>query len=102
MEMANHHANMMFCNRKRSRSHTEDEGSEFTPLSKRINNLHINNAAWKHACQGEGTAVLRQMATHPHYAPDLGPAENPFYYENNRLLYSLYLERAQRMGAMPY
>ncbi|XP_054285001.1 uncharacterized protein LOC129001653 [Macrosteles quadrilineatus] len=99
MEASN---NQIFYNRKRSRSHTEDEGGEFTPLSKRINNLHINNPAWKHVHQGEGTAVLRQVASHPHYSPDLGPAENPFYYENNRLLYNLYMERSQRSGGPPY
>ncbi|KAG8317444.1 uncharacterized protein LOC124372846 [Homalodisca vitripennis] len=97
--------NLMFYNRKRSRSSTEDEGSEFTPLSKRINNLHINNGVLKYVRQGEGTAVLRQLVTqtqHPNYSPDLGPAENPFYYENNRLLYNLYMERARRSGEVPY
>lgn len=32
------------------------------------------------------------------YLPDLNAVENPHYYENNRLLFELYVERVQRTG----
>uniref|UniRef100_A0A161M3F0 Gastrula zinc finger protein n=1 Tax=Triatoma infestans TaxID=30076 RepID=A0A161M3F0_TRIIF len=35
------------------------------------------------------------------YNPDLTPAENPYYYESNRLLFELYLERSQRNTTVP-
>jgi len=110
-------------NRKRGRS-AEEETSEFTPLSKRINNLHINNltalhetpntengeAEWGNrqfvpspnhsepsqgssSCDGYGSNVSNFSAE---YRPDLNANDNPFYYENNKLLYSLYVERMQR------
>ncbi|XP_075231886.1 uncharacterized protein LOC142330490 [Lycorma delicatula] len=156
-----------FACRKRCRSNCEEESSEFTPLSKRINNLHINNTFLTTAasvpetpllhhhhhnqCQDDGNPVCPIMANHrhhhigidavdssqwnglvntistdipiinhnismnqrevtqvqqisrhlqdpliPHYNPDLTPSENPYYYENNRLLFTLYMERLQR------
>lgn len=30
------------------------------------------------------------------YMPDLNAAENPYYYEYNKLLFELYVERLQR------
>lgn len=126
-------------NRKRSRNHCEEESSEFTPLSKRINNLHINNAVFplnKHAAnhpkyQDEAEAMrllgwegndmdvrmthteggglhrdsavsVRTLQSMPIYNPDLSPAENPYYYENNKLLFTLYMERLQRTGQSLY
>jgi hypothetical protein len=32
------------------------------------------------------------------YLPDLNAVENPYYYENNKLLFELYVERVQRSG----
>lgn len=113
--------------RKRRRD-IEEESSEFMPLSKRINNLHINGLSGLH---GENTAgnTVESMETDfessmfmsspscsevsqtssprgscgssqstftSDYRPDLDATENPFYYESNKLLFSLYMERIQR------
>lgn len=114
-------------NRKRHRNVTEDEISEFTPLSKRINNLHINpffsfaKPFQQITCDkpeihrvlvseklGElecGSSRSIDSGPEPNgtlgwgpqcYSPDLSPAENPFYYESNRMLYELYMERSRR------
>lgn len=32
------------------------------------------------------------------YDPDLGVNENPYYYESNKLLFGLYIDRIQRAG----
>ncbi|RZF47947.1 hypothetical protein LSTR_LSTR008751 [Laodelphax striatellus] len=107
--------------RKRSRS-CEEESSEFAPLSKRINNIHINNpffslqkpielsqqesisagmsseaALWSERQRIQNSmmnpvSIQEQM----HYTPDLSLEENPHYYEKNRLLFNLFLERIQR------
>lgn len=103
--------------RKRGRI-SDEEVSDFMPLSKRINNLHINNL--KNAL-AESQELLEQNWTNcnfipPHselsqgssssdgyivnmhsYMPDLNANENPHYYENNKLLYSLHMERMQRL-----
>ncbi|BET01545.1 Hypothetical protein NTJ_14362 [Nesidiocoris tenuis] len=130
--------------RKRMRNPTEDEASEFTPLSKRINNLHLNafplqkslipcipklethknlvaanerlsddyNCARGVGDQAHALSVAAPMlnvgqqwaspGNYPadlpiSYAPDLTPAENPYYYESNRLLFELYQQRIQRL-----
>lgn len=36
------------------------------------------------------------------YTPDLTAADNPYYYENNKLLFALYMERVQRGGTPFY
>ncbi|KAL0125214.1 hypothetical protein PUN28_004389 [Cardiocondyla obscurior] len=113
-------------NRKRRRN-VEEESSEFMPLSKRINNLHINslsglceNAAgstvesmetdWENgmflsspSCSEvsqnsspRGSCSSSQSNFSNDYRPDLDATENPFYYESNKLLFSLYMERIQR------
>ncbi|XP_063977577.1 uncharacterized protein LOC135162728 [Diachasmimorpha longicaudata] len=116
---------MTQASRKRGRS-IEDESSEFTPLSKRINNLHINNlgklcevpaespadAEWTNrnfvpspnhsepsqsSSSSDGFSLAAQNNFMiQEYQPDLSPTENPYYYENNKLLYSLYVERMHR------
>lgn len=119
-----------FVFRKRE-STAEDESSEFMPLSKRINNLHLNglsavpqpaegavekmDADWEpmsfvpspnqsepsqgsSSCDGFGSNTSNVSYE---YRPDLNASENPFYYENNKLLFTLYMERAQR-ATQPY
>lgn len=108
--------------RKRGRD-AEEEFSEFMPLSKRINNLHINGLSGMHEnvtenmdtdCCGrsfmpspnyselsQGSPLYdgcssSQSSYITEYKPDLDAAENPFYYESNKLLFSLYMERVQR------
>lgn len=109
-------------NRKRGRN-AEEESSEFMPLSKRINNLHINNLSgiqenvsenmetdWSnrnflpspnYSDLSQGSPLYdgcssSQSSYTTKYKPDLDATENPFYYESNKLLFSLYMERVQR------
>ncbi|KAK7793024.1 hypothetical protein R5R35_004456 [Gryllus longicercus] len=151
-------------NRKRVRSNNcEEECCDFMPLSKRINNLHINNGSCcnglvhpEHSnfkqdgafedCHSGDVNVLSHssdplqlpFSTMPEnviqpgvkhfdfhngensnessssvngwmseqvlslYSPDLGATDNPFYYENNKLLFALYMERMQRGGHEVY
>ncbi|XP_071444164.1 uncharacterized protein [Hetaerina americana] len=156
--------------RKRTRNNIEEDGSDFTPLSKRINNLHINSGCCstlrhlKHYCGAEetsqvlgyesppwtdeahsspsvippsravddriencpptppdgsvGNSNVHTLQNHPNlvppasgwiseealsmYNPSLDPCDNPFYYETNKMLFSLYWERMQRIGPNPY
>nr|CAD7424661.1 unnamed protein product [Timema monikensis] len=110
--------------RKRLRSlNCEEECCDFMPLSKRINNLHINNNSLytgfphmhaEHSSvkqsvgytgspeePGAGPSVghtpprLQQAWMSP-YSPNMSPQQNPYYYENNKMLYTLYMERMQR------
>ncbi|XP_012276199.1 uncharacterized protein LOC105697449 [Orussus abietinus] len=117
---------MTQANRKRGRS-AEEDASEFMPLSKRINNLHINgfpglqeralekmDSDWgdrnfapspnnsepsqgSSSCDGCSSSQSSYTAE---YRPDLDANDNPFYYENNKLLYSLYMERMQRSSEL--
>lgn len=107
--------------RKRGRCDGDDESRDFTPLSKRINNLHINNSNYSNQstssheeahsvspaergmearasneerCNGGVMGGVQQ----PLYNPDLNNVDNPFYYEPNKLLYYLNMERMQRSG----
>ncbi|XP_018394013.1 PREDICTED: uncharacterized protein LOC108772869 [Cyphomyrmex costatus] len=113
-------------NRKRCRN-IEEESSDFMPLSKRINNLHINGLSglrentvestvenmetdWESgnfmsspSCSEisqnsspRGSCGSSQSSFTSDYRPDLDATENPFYYESNKLLFSLYMERMQR------
>lgn len=97
------------------------------PLSKRINNLHINGLSglrentvkntvesmetdWESgsfmsspSCSEvsqnsspRGSCGSSQSNFTSDYRPDLDATENPFYYESNKLLFSLYMERMQR------
>jgi len=112
--------------RKRHRN-VEEESSEFMPLSKRINNLHINGLScglresivespvesmetdWEsgHFISSPSCSEVSQNSSPrdncssqsnftTDYRPDLDATENPFYYESNKLLFSLYMERMQR------
>uniref|UniRef100_A0A146L2S3 Uncharacterized protein n=1 Tax=Lygus hesperus TaxID=30085 RepID=A0A146L2S3_LYGHE len=115
--------------RKRSRNPNEDEASEFTPLSKRINNLHLNTfplpkslveSETKTEAHKELVAANERLSSlqydvsrgvddapasqappqwPPQYSPEMSSSENPFYYESNRLLYELYQQRMQRQPA---
>ncbi|XP_014248478.1 uncharacterized protein LOC106666093 [Cimex lectularius] len=111
--------------RKRYRNSCDDEVSEFAPLSKRINNLHINNGTinnlgknleskteahrdiivnnerlstqdYEDSRNMDGESSGSQQLWLPHYSPDLSPSQNPYYYESNRLLFELYIQRSQR------
>jgi len=90
------------------------------PLSKRINNLHINGLSglrentvenamesmetdWENGSSEvsqnsspRGSCSSSQSNFTSDYRPDLDAVENPFYYESNKLLFSLYMERMQR------
>jgi len=99
------------------------------PLSKRINNLHINGLSGLHSGENTVDNAMESMETDwengnfmsspscsevsqnssprgscsssqsnftSDYRPDLDAVENPFYYESNKLLFSLYMERVQR------
>ncbi|XP_034243430.1 uncharacterized protein LOC117646524 isoform X2 [Thrips palmi] len=104
--------------RKRGRCDGDDESRDFTPLSKRINNLHINNGN-HHASvheevhpvptvgrvgepsslhEGQSNGGEMGPVPQPMYNPDLNVSDNPFYYEPNKLLYYLNMERMQRTG----
>ncbi|XP_032670163.1 uncharacterized protein LOC116843662 [Odontomachus brunneus] len=114
---------MTSASRKRGRD-VEEESSEFMPLSKRINNLHINSLSvlqqrtmesmetddWgsenfvpSPSCSevssnspSRDTCSSSQSSLTTEYRPDLDAMSNPFYYESNKLLFSLYMERMQR------
>ncbi|EZA56476.1 hypothetical protein DMN91_010381 [Ooceraea biroi] len=112
-------------NRKR-RHNVEEESSEFMPLSKRINNLHINGLSGLRESAMESMETdwdsgnfmsspscsevssqnsspidnSSQSSFITDYRPDLDAAENPFYYESNKLLFSLYMERMQRRSML--
>lgn len=97
--------------RKRSR---EDDSCEFMPLSKRINNLHINNnlAATSASSQNHdssqanginGEAGISSPSSssdsdrRPSYDPGVNSSQSNYFYEN-KLLFELHLERIQRSG----
>ncbi|PSN50729.1 hypothetical protein C0J52_01217 [Blattella germanica] len=164
----------LISSRKRVRGNNcEEECCDFMPLSKRINNLHINNSSfctglgfqhsdasdvyesrpenWRCVASGEnnlehnGNVPLHNQnysdgndcqngsnASNciPHqsnspvvngnvntgnqsggwmtdnilsqYTPALNASDNPYYYENNKLLFALYMERLQRNGDALY
>ncbi|XP_028145592.1 uncharacterized protein LOC114339156 [Diabrotica virgifera virgifera] len=110
-------------NRKRGRNPKEDE-IEFMPLSKRINNLHINgsmlldnashpstmnSAEWgpgppnyinyipespPSSDQSLDSNILHYQQTE--YTPDLTEVQNPHYFKINKLLFEMYIQRVQR------
>ncbi|EAT36246.1 AAEL011665-PA [Aedes aegypti] len=138
--------------RKRSR---EEDVNEFMPLSKRINNLHLNNnnggvgfstehhhpavvgmhmpileghqanfaqcsssssssGSTCHSIPSGGSSPsnggTRHMPSHQlqdtlivngetlgEYCPDLAEHENPHYFNRNKVLYELYVERMRRV-----
>ncbi|XP_034830937.1 uncharacterized protein [Maniola hyperantus] len=96
-------------NRKRSR---EEDACEFMPLSKRINNLHINNNLTSPISQPSDSSQNSAIATEngisspsplsdserrPSYDPGINSSDSRYYYEN-KLLFELHLERIQRSG----
>ncbi|XP_016935098.2 uncharacterized protein [Drosophila suzukii] len=96
----------------RKRSREDDLPCESTPLSKRINNLHLNyddgNSSSSSSCSipplpgGGGAAGATgggpggPDAAGYEYNPELGADQNPFYYEKNKMLYDLHVERIKR------
>ncbi|EDV46742.1 uncharacterized protein LOC6550500 [Drosophila erecta] len=97
----------------RKRSREDDLACESTPLSKRINNLHLNyddgNSSSSSSCSipplsGGGATVAsggpdaagNGVAARYEYNPELGAEQNPFYYEKNKMLYDLHVERSKR------
>ncbi|XP_061389283.1 uncharacterized protein LOC133324466 [Musca vetustissima] len=115
---------------KRKRSREDDVSCDSTPLSKRINNLHLSNfeeAAAGAAPENNNNHIQQHMSKeamnmhhHHHHAtaaatnkphmngvpnvdtnnamyhPELNKSENPFYYDKNKLLHELHLERMKR------
>ena len=103
----------------------EEESSDFMPLSKRINNLHINNLTGmtesnmeqiemnygtnnfipspNHSEPSQGSSSCDGYSSNHstysrEYMPDLSASDNPIYYENNKLLYNLHMERLRRLS----
>lgn len=64
----------------------------YSSMQHDINQHNIIQAAI--SCTSEEYAILNQM--NYKYLPDLNAIENPHYYENNRLLFELYVERIRR------
>ncbi|KAH9640120.1 hypothetical protein HF086_016051 [Spodoptera exigua] len=103
-------------NRKRSR---EDDSCEFMPLSKRINNLHINNNLNTAVTQAQDASLSQANGINtengisspssssgserrPSYDPGMNSNQSSYYYDN-KLLFELHLERIQRCGQQfPY
>ncbi|KAG5898912.1 hypothetical protein JTB14_000158 [Gonioctena quinquepunctata] len=98
--------------RKRGRNLLEDE-VEFMPLSKRINNLHINNTMlldntslnpveWGPGPPNLGNNIPDSPPTSEpsqdwsQYSPDLSENQNPHYFNINKLLFEMYIQRIQR------
>ncbi|EDW86289.2 uncharacterized protein Dwil_GK15919 [Drosophila willistoni] len=94
--------------RKRSR---EDElPCDSTPLSKRINNLHLNydegNSSSSSNCSLPSLANSSMDGHNPNpdggpgpvysYNPELSVEQNPYYYAKNKMLYDLHVERVKR------
>lgn len=110
-------------NRKRGRDSKEDE-IEFMPLSKRINNLHINNSNMliESSCHSSSTNPIEWGPGPPNYSnyipesppsseqsvdfnilqyqseymPDMTETQNPHYFKINKLLFEMYVQRLQR------
>lgn len=86
--------------RKRSRALFDDDSLEFMPLSKRINNLHINSTLPGNL--PNNSQPIEQWGpgppAQPQYQPELSVNQNPYYYTTNKLLFDLYIERMNRNG----
>jgi len=110
--------------RKRS---LEEYDDDYKPLSKRLHSMYLkdgpitgeNNLADTNAYGNASTSTQhRQLSTIDYsqshvntnqniqvedsqnlqYDPDLTSDQNPYYYESNRLLFDLYVERVHRHG----
>lgn len=97
----------------RKRTTDDEDPTEFMPLSKRINNLHLNNSDPNFNCQinpnlnnnsnfsngqdsSSSNSQFSEEGSIEGYNPELNHDENPFYYNKNKLLYDLYVERMRR------
>lgn len=104
----------------RKRSREDDLPCESTPLSKRINNLHLNyddgNSSSSSNCSipnlindnnnylllptitggGCGSGPAEVVGGVYEYNPELNADQNPYYYEKNKMLYDLHVERVKR------
>lgn len=87
--------------RERKRGREPDDLS--LPLSKRINNLHLNNnggatSSSNHNGDHHLQQHLPQQQPQPLevYNPDLTERENPHYFQKNKVLYELREERERR------
>nr|CAI5860243.1 unnamed protein product [Callosobruchus analis] len=88
------------------------------PLSKRINNLHINNPMMRNHHSGVEwgpgpPSSMNHLPDSPpsseqnldwksptpystEYSPDLNENQNPHYFNINKLLFDMYVQRLQR------
>ncbi|EDV99726.1 uncharacterized protein LOC6564862 [Drosophila grimshawi] len=107
--------------RTRKRSREDDLPCESTPLSKRINNLHLNyddgNSSSSSNCSiptlindnnnyvlptisgggvGCGVGPAEVIGVGYEYNPELNADQNPYYYAKNKVLYDLHVERVKR------
>lgn len=101
---------------------------EFMPLSKRINNLHINNGLLFDNITATSSLSLTEWGPGPpffqnppnmpetppepvqnidwnkrttlQYSPELNETQNPYYFNINKLLFEMYVERLQRSGQL--
>lgn len=102
----------------RKRSREDDLPCESTPLSKRINNLNISyddgNSSSSSSCSisglindnnnyliptinaGCGGGPAEVIGGGYEYNPELNADQNPYYYEKNKMLYDLHVERVKR------
>ncbi|XP_017055557.1 uncharacterized protein LOC108097638 [Drosophila ficusphila] len=108
----------------RKRSREDDLPCDSTPLSKRINNLHLNyddgNSSSSSSCSipplpggsavgggggttagggpngPDATSTGNAVRAGYEYNPELGAEQNPYYYEKNKMLYDLHVERLKR------
>ncbi|EEB16629.1 conserved hypothetical protein [Pediculus humanus corporis] len=68
---------------------------------KEVNNESFKNSDYLPENNGNGESSSSSRGQNnwsPVYNPDLGVNENPYYYESNKLLFGLYIERLQRTG----
>lgn len=110
--------------RKRS---LEEYDDDYKPLSKRMHSMYLkdgplageNHSAvsntygsactsaqynqqtatdYSHSDLNSQQNIRAEVPQNLHYDPDLTSDENPFYYESNRLLFDLHVERIHRHG----
>jgi len=75
----------------RKRVRDTDE-AEFLPISKKLNNLHLEEGTEATDCADSRTT----RTTSAPYQPSLPLDQNPVYYEMNRVLYEAHLMRRGR------
>jgi len=111
--------------RKRS---LEEYDDDYKPLSKRLHSMYLKdgpvvgdncsvdtnygNAStsaqhtqqtaidYSHPSASSQQNIQIENPQHLHYDPDLTSDQNPYYYESNRLLFDLYVERVHRHGQL--